>query len=102
MVLKKIKLCVLVVQVKHGMKYKSMHDFEIRNSKFDGVLKFGSNYVHRTDYTAVFSSRYMRSIVSGRNPSTKFSTAVGMPRHLPKFSTFCKNLKMARSKLDPI
>jgi hypothetical protein len=30
-------LSVLVVRSKHGMKYKSMHDFEIRNSKFDGV-----------------------------------------------------------------
>ena len=39
-------MSVLVVQSKHGMNYKSMHDSEIRNSKFDGVLKFGSNYVH--------------------------------------------------------
>ena len=56
LVLKTIKLSVLVVQAKHGMKYKSMHDFEIRNSKFDGVLKFGSNYVHHRYrlYSCVF------------------------------------------------
>ena len=50
LVLKRIQLSVLILNGKCDMKYKSMHDFEIRNSKF-------------YDYTAVFSQRYKHSIV---------------------------------------
>ena len=67
----------MVVQVKHGMKYKSMHDFEIRNSKFEirNLMAYWNlvqiMYITGTDYTAVFSNRYKRSVVSRKNPSIR-------------------------------